>query len=88
MQNNEGLFKHAESHFNASCRGERKNETPSVCLLNAYIYREGWRASADKYDAYFYFSGRDKKRSEFRFYSILRECRKNRHTNSRAMKFS
>lgn len=71
-----------------SCAIRSLNKNDSVYLMMTYIYKEKINCLKDKYDLYFYFCGRDKQRSEFRFYSICRLHEKKRTFSYHAMRFS
>ncbi|MFT8211516.1 MAG: hypothetical protein ACMZI0_14825 [Symbiopectobacterium sp.] len=66
-----------------------KRARGAVYLMMTHIYKEEKiNCLRDKYDIYFYFSGRDKQRSEFRFYSICRLHEKRKTLSCHVMRFS
>lgn len=65
---------------------KRKND--SVYLMMTHVYKEKINCLRDKYDLYFYFTGRDKQHSQFIFYSICRLREKRKRFGCHTMRFS
>lgn len=65
-----------------------KRKSDSVYVMMTHVYQEKINSLRDKYDLYFYFTGRDKQHSQFIFYSICRLHEKRKSLNCHTMRFS
>lgn len=69
-------------------KNNAKKTSDSVYLMMTHIYKEKMNSLRNKYDLYFYFTGRDKQRSQFIFYSICRLHEKRKSLDCHTMRFS
>lgn len=69
-------------------KNNAKKASDSVYLMMTHIYKERMNSLRNKYDLYFYFTGRDKQHSQFIFYSICRLHEKRKSLGCHTMRFS